>query len=86
VKYKVLRRLRWRGKNYERGEILIPKSQDEAYRCEILSETGTLAPIVSDALLKNLQSAGVRVGQRVQAVSRAFDDVKQQTGGNENGE
>jgi hypothetical protein len=78
LKYQVLRKLRWRGKNYQRGDVLTPRNQDEEYRCNILVETGFLAPAVSDELLKNLAAAGVRVGQRVRRiseVSEADDDV-----------
>jgi len=85
MKYQVLRKLRWRQRNYRRGDTLISKNQDEDYRCRILVDTGFLAPLVSDQLLKNLQAAGVRVNPRVRPVSVASNSVKQSKGEKDNG-
>lgn len=88
MRYQVLRKLRWGLRNYRRGDTLIPKNHDEEYRCRILVDTGFLAPLVSDQLLKNLQSAGVQVNPRVRPISKAsevYNNVKQPKGEKDNG-
>jgi hypothetical protein len=84
MKYKVLRPLRWRQRDYERGETIIPKTDDEAQRCQLLVDSGFLAPTVSDELLRNLQSVGVFMPPRVHQISTASNNVKQE-GEKENG-
>lgn len=74
MKYKVLRKFRWRQKDLTRGDIVMPRTAEEERRCGILVRSGFLAAQVSDELLKNLGSVGIRVDRRAQPVSKALDE------------
>jgi hypothetical protein len=78
VKYQVLSKMRWREKNYERGDIISPRCADEEYRCKLLADSGRLALIVEDSLLKNLQAVGgIRPNTRVKPITHVSNGVKQ---------
>ena len=82
MQYQVRRPFRWREKNLQREDTLIPKGNEEAFRANQLAISGFLVPVLESEFVDSLQAAGVKVGRVVKAEGKKATDNGDKEGSN----
>ena len=57
----VRRSFLWAGRNYKKGDELIPETPEQVQRANVLARSGGLAAIIDEGLLGSLQAAGLPI-------------------------